>query len=126
MDAVGMMAIRQFSPPHNVAKRRRIWMSPIFSSAPPTGMIYPLGFSTRCLPIICLISRGPPAKIHLALPFFPTLRVLSFPSFPSFPLEPAPHYRAAISHVPATACHHVLDAPIRAQHHQVGICAGGE
>jgi hypothetical protein len=39
IDAVGMMAIRHFSPPHSVAKRRRIWMSPIFSSAPPTGMM---------------------------------------------------------------------------------------
>jgi hypothetical protein len=41
MEAVGMIAILHLLPPHISANRRRIETFPIFSSAPPTGTMYP-------------------------------------------------------------------------------------
>jgi len=48
-EAVGMMAMRPPGP-HSEANRRRIVTSPIFSSAPPTGMMNPWPAGTCALP----------------------------------------------------------------------------
>ncbi len=56
-DAVGMMAIRPVPVPQSDANRRRMATSPIFSSAPPTGMMNPRLF-LHPLPPMTVGGRG--------------------------------------------------------------------
>ncbi len=90
------------APPQSVAKRRRMATSPIFSSAPPTGMMNPEPSSTRFLRWQLGVAENKLAGG--VMPFAWTYCCLTRTS-PSPP--------TALPHVPPAPRHHVLDSAIR-------------